>query len=48
MHNVVPDYGKNTEKTCKLRHKHSLTWNMERNTKKVGKCEMHTVGYGIW
>ena len=27
-----------------MRHKHSMTWNMARNTEKVGKRERHTVG----
>ena len=31
-----------------MRHKHSLTWNMARNTQKRGKLEIHTLGPGIW
>jgi hypothetical protein len=31
-----------------MRHKHSMTWNMERNTEKLGKWEMHTVKPEIW
>ena len=27
-----------------MRHKHCLTWNMARNTQKLGKREMQTVG----
>ena len=43
------DYREKTEKTRKMRQKkHCLTWNMARNTQKRGKCEMHTVGPGIW
>ena len=29
-----------------MRHKHSLTWNMSRNTEKVGKLKMHTIRRG--
>uniref|UniRef100_A0A0V1KJN6 Uncharacterized protein n=1 Tax=Trichinella nativa TaxID=6335 RepID=A0A0V1KJN6_9BILA len=29
-----------------MRHKHCLTWNMERNTQKHGKREIQTVGPG--
>ena len=31
------EYGEKTEKTWKMRHKHSLTGNMARNTEKGGK-----------
>ena len=31
------EYGEKTEKTWKMRHKHSLIWNMARNTEKGGK-----------
>ena len=31
-----------------MRQKHSLTWNMARNTQKRGKLEMHSVGPRIW
>ena len=31
-----------------MRHKHCLTWNMEKNTQKCGKREMHAVGPGKW
>ena len=39
---------RNTEKKWKMRHKHCMTWNIARNTEKGGKCEIHTVGPGIW
>ena len=29
------------------KHTHGRTWNMARNTEKLGKLEMHTVGPGI-
>ena len=31
-----------------MRKKHCRNWNMARNTQKLGKREMHTVGTGIW
>ena len=31
-------------KPWKMRHKHSMTWNMARNTEKREKLEMPTVG----
>ena len=31
------DYGKNTEKTWKMRHKHCLTWYVVRNKEKQDK-----------
>jgi hypothetical protein len=31
-----------------MRHKHCLTCNIARNTEKVGKWEMHTLGSVIW
>jgi hypothetical protein len=42
------EYGNKTEKIWKMRHKHCRTWNMMRNTEKGRKCEMNTVGPGIW
>ena len=31
-----------------MRNKHSLIWSMARNTPKCGKCEMHSLGPGVW
>ena len=31
-----------------MRTAHCRIWNMVRSTEKFGKCEMHTVGHGIW
>jgi hypothetical protein len=31
-----------------MRIAHYKTWNMARNTEKLGKCEIHTVEPGIW
>ena len=31
------DCGQKTEKTWKMRHKQCMTWNMVRNTEKLGK-----------
>ena len=31
-----------------MRNTHCKTWNMAKNTEKHVKCEMHTVGHGIW
>ena len=44
MHTVGHGIWKENWKTCKMRHKHSLTCNMEGNTQKRGKLEMHSVG----
>ena len=31
-----------------MRQTHCRLWNMVKNTVKCRKCEMHTVGAGIW
>ena len=31
-----------------MRHKHSMTWNMARNTQTLGKWEINSIGPGIW
>ena len=48
MHTVAHGIWRENLKTWKMRQKHSLTWNMARNTQKRGKLEMHTIGLGIW
>ena len=35
-------------KTQKMRHTHCRTWNMVRNSEKREKCEIYTVGPGLW
>ena len=42
------EYGEETEKTWKMRHKHCFTCKMEKNTKKRGELEIHTVEPGVW
>ena len=31
-----------------MRYIHCRLWNMAKNTVKCGKCEIHTLGAGIW
>ena len=31
-----------------MRQTHCRLWNMVKNTVKCGKCEIHTLGAGIW
>ena len=38
----------NFKKMWKMGNEHCMTWNMARNSEKVGKKEMHTVGLGLW
>ena len=47
MHTVGPGIWRENRKMWKMRQKHCLTWNLARNTEKVGKCEMHTVELGV-
>jgi hypothetical protein len=37
MQTVGPGIWQDNWKIFKMRHKHSMTWNMERNTEKLGK-----------
>ena len=48
MHLVGPAIWQENRKTWKMRHKHSKTWNMARNTQKCEKRKMHIVGPGTW
>ena len=47
MHTIGHGIWREIEKMLKMRHKHSLTWNLTRNIQKSEKCEMHTVGFEI-
>ena len=31
-----------------MRYTYCRLWNMAKNTVKCGKCEIHTLGAGIW
>jgi len=48
MNTVGPRIWLGSWKFSKMRHTHCFTWNMDCNTQKRGKWEIHTVGPGIW
>ena len=42
------EYGKKNRKIWKRRKDQCKTWNMASNIEKRVKCEMHTIGPGVW